>query len=87
MLSVSADAAIKKEVASFTVSRSDVLLVGTEAHYNKVIPELRRQPFSLSHLSCELEQILKNIKRERFILSLGDKQLDLAKKVAIMGIS
>jgi dihydropteroate synthase len=86
MLSVSADAAIKKEVASFTVSRSDVLLIGTEAHYNKVIPELRRQPFSLSHLSCELEQILKNIKRERFILSLGDKQLDLAKKVAIMGI-
>lgn len=86
MLSVSADAAIGKEVASFAVSKSDVLLIGTEAHYNKVIPKLRRQPFSLSHLSCELEQILKNIKRERFILSLGDKQLDLAKKVAIMGI-
>jgi dihydropteroate synthase len=63
MLSVSADAAIKKEVASFAVPRSDVLLIGTEAHYNKVIPKLRRQPFSLSHLSCELEQILKNIKR------------------------
>jgi dihydropteroate synthase len=86
MLSVSADAAIKKEVASFTVSRSDVLLIGTEAHYNKVIPKLRRQPFNLSHLSGELEQILKNIKRERFIVSLGDRQLDLAKKVAIMGI-
>jgi len=86
MLSVSADAAIKKEVASFAVSKSDVLLIGTEAHYNKVIPKLRRQPFSLSHLSCELEQILKNIKREKFILSLGDKKLDLAKKVAIMGI-
>lgn len=86
MLSVSADAAIKEEVASFAASKSDVLLIGTEAHYNKVIPKLRRQPFSLSHLSCQLEQILKNIKRERFILSLGDKQLDLAKKVAIMGI-
>jgi len=86
MLLVSADAAIKKEVASFAVSRSDVLLMGTEAHYNKVIPKLRRQPFSLSHLSCELEQILKNIKQERFILSLGDKQLDLANKIAIMGI-
>lgn len=86
MLSVSADAAIKKEVASFAVAKSDVLLIGTEAHYNKVIPKLRRQPFSLSHLSTELEQILKNIKREKFILSLGDKQLDLAKKVVIMGI-
>ena len=72
MLSVSADAAIKKEVASFAVPKSDVLLMGTEAHYNKVIPKLRRQPFSLSHLSGELEQILKNINRDRFILSLGD---------------
>ncbi len=86
MLSVSADAAIKKEVASCAVSKSDVLLIGTEAHYNKVIPKLRRQPFSLSHISCELEQILKNINREEFILSLGDKQLDLADKVAIMAI-
>lgn len=86
MLLVSAYAAIKKEVASFVVSKSDILLIGTEAHYNKVIPKLRHQPFSLPHLSGELEQILKNIKRERFILSLGDKQLDLAKKVAIMGI-
>ncbi len=86
MLSVSADAAIKKEVASFAVSKSDVLLMGTEAHYNKVIPKLRRQPFSLSHISCQLEQILRNLKKKGFILYLGDKQLDLEKKVAIMGI-
>ncbi len=86
MLSVSADAAVKKEVASFAVSKSDVLLIGTEAHYNKVVPRLRRQPFGLFHISCQLEEILKNIKRERFILPLRDKQLDLAEKVAIMGI-
>jgi len=86
MLSVSADAAIRKEVASFTVSESDILLMGTETHYKKVIPRLRRQPFNLSRLSHQLEQILKNIKREEFVLSLGNKKLDLTKKVVIMGI-
>lgn len=86
MLSVGADAAIRKEVASFSVPKSDVLLIGTEAHYNKVIPKLRRQPFDLPHLSYQLEQTLKNIQREEFVLSLGDKKLNLAKKAAIMGI-
>jgi len=86
MLSVGADAAIRKEVASFSVPKSDVLLIGTEAHYNKVIPKLRRQPFNLSSLSYELEQILKNIQREEFVLSLGNKKLNLTKKAALMGI-
>jgi len=86
MLSVSADAAIRKEVASFTVPESDILLMGTEAHYKKVIPRLRRQPFNLSHLSHQLEQVLRNIKREKFVLSLGSKKLDLTKKVVIMGV-
>lgn len=86
MLSVGADAAIRKEVASFSVPKSDVLLIGTEAHYNKVIPKLRRQPFNLSSLSYELEEILKNIQREEFVLSLGNKKLNLTKKIALMGI-
>lgn len=86
MLSVSADAAISKEVASFTVSESDVLLMGTEAHYKKIIPRLRKQPFNLFHLSHQLEQVLKNIKREKFVLFLGNKKLNLMKKVVIMGI-
>ncbi len=86
MLSVSGDAAIKKEVASFTTSKSDVLLIGTQAQYKRILPRLRRQPFNLSILSDKIEEALKNFKRENFILLFKDSSLDLTKKVAVMGI-
>jgi len=86
MLSVSGDAAVKKEVVAFTTSRSDVLLIGTQAQYKRILPRLRRQPFNLPILSDKIEEALKNFKREDFILPFKDSSLDLTKKVAVMGI-
>ena len=86
MLSVSGDAAVKKEVVAFTTSKSDVLLIGTQAQYKRIFPRLRRQPFNLPILSHKIEEALKNFKRENFILSFKDSSLNLTKKVAIMGI-
>jgi len=86
MLSIGADAAIKKEIASFSVKKSDVLLMGTEAQYKKVIPRLRKQPFSLAAIANQLKQALNNFKQGKFVISLGNKKLDLTKKVAVMGI-
>ncbi len=86
MLSVSGDVAVKKEVVAFTTSKSDVLLIGTQAQYKRIFPRLRCQPFNLSILSHKIEEALKNFKRENFILSFKNSSLDLTKKVAIMGI-
>ncbi|RLE10358.1 dihydropteroate synthase [Candidatus Aerophobetes bacterium] len=86
MLAIGGDVAVKKEVVSFTVKRSDVLLMGTEAHYRKVIPRLRRQPFGLAIVSSQIKQTLDNFKKDNFTIPLGGKILNLAKKTAIMGI-
>ncbi len=86
MLSVSGDAAIRKEVASFTTSKSDVLLIGTQAQYKRILPRLRRQAFNLPILSDKIKEALKNFKREDFILPFKDSSLDITKKVAVMGI-
>jgi len=86
MLSVSGDAAIKREVVAFTTSRSDVLLIGTQAQYKRILPRLRWQPFNLPILSDKIEEALKNFKRENFILPFKGSSLDLTKKVAVMGI-
>ena len=86
MLAIGGDVAVKKEVVSFTVKRSDVLLMGTEAHYRKIIPRLRRQPFGLAVVSSQIKQTLDNFKKDNFTIPLGGKILNLAKKTAIMGI-
>ena len=86
MLSVMADAAISKEVASFTSKKSDVLLIGTEAQLKKVLPRLNRQPFNLPRVSRKVSELLKNIKKDKFVLSFKDRKMDLARKVAVMGI-
>ena len=86
MLAIGGDVAVKKEVVSFTVKRSDVLLMGTEAHYRKIIPRLRRQPFGLAIVSSQIKQTLDNFKKDNFTIPLGGKILNLAKKTAIMGI-
>lgn len=86
MLSVMADAAISKEVASFTSKKSDVILIGTEAQLKKVLPRLNRQPFNLPQVSRKLSELLKNFKKDKFVLSFKDKKMNLARKVAVMGI-
>lgn len=86
MLSVMADAAISKEVASFTSKKSDVLLIGTEAQFKKVLPRLNKQRFNLPQVSRKLSELLKNIKKDKFVLSFKDKKMNLARKVAVMGI-
>jgi len=86
MLSVMADAAISKEVASFTSKKSGVLLIGTEAQFKKVLPRLNRQPFNLPEVSQKLAELLKNFKKGKFVLSFKEKKMDLARKVAVMGV-
>jgi len=86
MLSVMADAAISKEVASFTSKKSDVLLIGTEAQFKKVLPRLNRQRFNLPQVSQQLSELLKNFKKGKFVLSFREKKMNLARKVAVMGV-
>lgn len=86
MLSVMADAAISKEVASFTSKKSGVLLIGTEAQLKKVLPRLNRQPFNLPEVSQQLSKLLKNFKKGKFVLSFKEKKMDLTRKVAVMGV-
>jgi len=86
MLSVMADAAISKEVASFTSKKSGVLLIGTEAQLKKVLPRLNRQPFNLPEVSQQLSELLKNFKKGKFVLSFKEKKMDLTRKVAVMGV-
>ncbi len=86
MLSVMADAAISKEVASFTSKKSDVLLIGTEAQFKKLLPRLNRQSFNLPRVSQRLAELFKNLKKDKFVLSFKEKKMDLARKVAVMGI-
>ena len=86
MLTTGGDVAIEKEVVSFRSKRSDALLMGTEAQYEKIIPRLRRQPFGLATIASQIKQTLDNFKRENFVISLGNKRLNLSERIAVMGI-
>lgn len=77
------DAAVKRGVVSCSVEKSDVLLMGSFAHYRRLIKRLSIQVFGLKDLAKELENfiLMKPVKN----IICRDKTLSL-EKCLVMGI-
>jgi len=87
MLGKGADAAIARGVVDCSIERTDVLLMGTERQYREVIKKLRMQPFQLSSLAEQLEEVVNNLdgRRPRELIC-RDKRLPLGTRTLVMGI-
>ena len=59
MLSKGGDAAIHHDCITSRVERSDVLLMGSEAAFNRVVADLHAQPFSLSHIADQISRAIE----------------------------
>ena len=62
MLSKGGDATIHRDCITNKVERTDVLLMGTEATFEKVIASLQAQPFSLVKLADEVQRAIESYK-------------------------
>ncbi len=59
MLSKGGDAAIHHDCITSRVERSDVLLMGSEAAFNRVVADLHAQPFSLPHIADRISRAIE----------------------------
>lgn len=86
MLSLGGEAALAKEAISLNCQATDVLLMGSLKHYQRLVSKLQTQYFGLSKLGDKIEEILNNFAKNEFKLTCGDYQLDIDKRTFIMGI-
>ncbi|MCM8795329.1 MAG: dihydropteroate synthase [Candidatus Omnitrophica bacterium] len=85
MLSLGADAAIARDALTGKSKKTDCLLMGTQAEFNRLKAKIDRQPFGLRQIAKELSGAIENYERNRFVLNLGRFRLDLSRP-KIMGI-
>ncbi|MDI6735853.1 MAG: dihydropteroate synthase [bacterium] len=86
MLSLGGEAALRREAITLNCQTTDVLLIGSLKHYQRLISKLKDQYFGLAKLAVEIEAVLNNFIRDEFNLVCGKYQLNLGRRTFIMGI-
>lgn len=86
MLSLGGEAALTKNAILLDCQTTDVLLMGSLKHYQRLISKLQSQYFGLSEVGNKIGEVLNNFDKEEFKLVCGDYQFDLSRGILIMGI-
>ncbi len=86
MLSLGGDVAVTRGALTGKARKTDCLLMGNLAQFNRLNGKLNLQPFGLSRLRRDLSDALTNYQRDKFKLDLGRFKLNLGKRTHIMGI-
>ncbi|MDR1159269.1 MAG: dihydropteroate synthase, partial [Syntrophomonadaceae bacterium] len=90
MLSKGGEAAISRNALTlkgFSEGYTDVLLMGTKKHYQRLTEKLKVQQFGLKNLAEEITDVIYNAEKETLKLTLpGGKTLHLGESTLVMGI-
>lgn len=87
MLSRGGEAAVEKGVLDFSVSSSNVLLMGTLKQYAGLMTKLKMQPFGLASLAKQIKEVLTRLEgRSAKWLTCRDKRIQVGMRTLIMGI-
>ncbi|MEW6189585.1 MAG: dihydropteroate synthase, partial [Actinomycetota bacterium] len=86
MLSRGGEAAISRGVYDLKVKKSDIILMGTLKQFKEVCKKLAEQPFELSKIASEIEEVLLNFRSSHHTLKAGGYVLDLSQRTYIMGV-
>lgn len=84
--SIGAYACISKDVLSFTATKTDVLIMGTLMHYEKLYYKLKGEAFDLFKVAKEIRNAVFAYESEINKFRIGKKDFDFNKKTYIMGI-
>lgn len=95
MLAIGGDAAVSRGILDFTDKTTDVILMGTNKQYKRLIKRLNKQPFGLLEIGKNIKIILSNfensknnIKNIKFKNNITNKNytLKIGTRTLIMGI-
>ncbi|MFA5320966.1 MAG: dihydropteroate synthase [Candidatus Omnitrophota bacterium] len=86
MLSCGGDAAVPRGALSGGSKKTDCLLIGSLAQFNRLREKLKLQPLGLSALSAEIAAAVDNYFRREYRLKLGKYTLYPGRRKYVMGI-
>lgn len=86
-LAKGAEAAIAYHCLTDMDKCSDLLLMGTEKQYGRIIAKLEKQPFGLGEIAGQLKSAIGNLQRPRtFRVGCGGFELAMGERTLIMGV-
>ncbi|MEL7568660.1 MAG: dihydropteroate synthase [Dehalobacterium sp.] len=87
MLSKGGDCAIHRDALIHKTGKSSVLLMGTLRQYKELLLKLKGQPFRLSQISQELEELIANLTKNGLrVMECKNGPLTLGERTLVMGI-
>ncbi len=86
MLSIGGDVGVSYGSLTMRDATTDVLVIGTESHYRRLIENLKVQPLDLKQVSEQIEKALSLSGKTRFHLRLGDHPLQVGERTLLMGV-
>ncbi len=86
MLSIGGDAAVSYGSLTIREATTDVLVIGTESHYQKLIEKLKAQPLNLKEVSRQMEEALSSLEKRYFRLRCGEHTLEMGERTLVMGV-
>jgi dihydropteroate synthase len=85
MLSLGGDVAVDGRGLDCSARQTDALLMGTQKHFEKLIPKLEQYP-NLDSLGQSIKETLKNISKTQYSIHCRKRTLTLGKRTLLMGI-
>jgi len=88
MLARGGDVVTSRDTLSKTNGKADVIIQGTIKSVKSLIDKIKKQPFGLKDLSCELKNYLDRFEkaRKRKELVIDNKKFNVGKDILVMGI-
>lgn len=86
MLSLGGDVAISRQSITGRGKATACLLIGNKIQLKRLIGKLRMQPFRLDEVGRQLNTVITNYQKDRFLVKCGKHSLNIKDKTLIMGI-
>jgi len=86
MLSLGGDVAISRQSITGKDKNTACLLMGNFVQLKRLISKLRMQPFRLDEVGRNIDRIITNYNKNKFLIKCGKYSLNIRNKTLIMGI-
>lgn len=86
MLSLGADAAVARDAVGCSITRTDVILMGTLKQIRLFTEKIAEQPFGLQRISESIREILLNLSLDSSLLQTSRREIKIGERTLIMGI-
>jgi dihydropteroate synthase len=85
MLSLGGDVAVDGRGLDCSAKQTDALLMGTQKHFERLIPKVEQYP-DLQPLGQSIKETIKNISKTHYSIHCRKRTLTLGKRTLLMGI-